>query len=129
MLHIYDRATMAQALAHTLEPRLHTLLAERFADLSEELIDCTEYLVVQAGDTEADIVRHVGFSPLVEPIEGGRFGGRGFHPHWDYLVRHDGYFELIFTFGSSFAYVILIPDEADTLSELRSLCRRYEKNY
>ena len=77
MLHLYDRATMAHALTLDLDPQLHRLLAERIAALGEELIDCTEYLIVELGDTEADIVRHIGFSPLVEPIDGARFGEPG----------------------------------------------------
>ena len=44
------------------------VLADRVAALRTEfgdLTDHTEFLVVEPGDTEADIVRHVGFSPLV----------------------------------------------------------------
>ena len=125
MLHLYDRATMARALTLDLEPQLHRLLSRRIAALSEELIDWTEYLVVEPGDAEADIVRHVGFSPLVEPVEGARFGEEGFHPHWDYLADLGGWFELIQTFGSTFAYVLLINDADGVPPELRLLLRHY----
>jgi hypothetical protein len=104
MMHLYDRATMAHALTLELDTRLHSLLAQRIAALKTpkyDITDDTEFLIVQAGDTQADIVRHVGFSPLVEPIDGHRFGAERFYPWWDWLQRHDGWFELIVTFGST----------------------------
>ena len=127
MLHLYDRATMAHALTLNLDPTLLALLKDRIGALGEALIDWTEYLVVESGDTEADIIRHVGFSPLVEPIDGKRFGALGFHKHWDWLGRHDGWFEMIVTFGSTFAYVLFIPDREMIPEELLKLCREYSK--
>lgn len=125
MLYLYDRATMAHALTLDLDPRLHRLLTDRVAALGEDLADWTEYLVVEPGDSEADIVRHVGFSPFVEPFDGIRFGQPGFHAHWDWLAQHDGWFELIQTFGSTFAYVLLIADAEGVPPELLSLCTFY----
>ena len=113
MFHLYDRATMAQAMTLDLEPRLRALLAERIAGLKTEygdLTDCTEFLIVEPGDTEADVVRHVGFSPLVDPIDGHRWPDARFQPGWDYLADRGGWFELIVTFGSTFAYILLIAD-------------------
>lgn len=131
MLHLYDRATMAHALTLGLDPQLHTLLERRLAALKTidgDLTDWTEYLIVEPGDTEEDIIRHVGFSPLVEPSYGARFDEAGFEPHWDWLSDHGGWFELIETFGSAFAYVLFIQDTAGVVPELRSLCRRYADN-
>lgn len=87
MLHFYDRATIARAL---MLPNLPAPLRERMTALSDDLIDWTEYLVIEPSDTEKDIIRHVGFSPLVEPIDGARYGTPGFHPHWDWLADHGG---------------------------------------
>lgn len=125
MLHLYNRATMAHALTLDLDPTLHRLLTERIAALGEELIDYTEYLIIEPSDTEADIVRHIGFSPLVEPIDGHRYGESGFQPYWDWLADHGGWFELIVTFGSTFAYVLLIADDERGPAELLALCRTY----
>lgn len=125
MLHLYDRAGFARALTLDLGPNLHRLLADRIGALTEDLIDYTEYLVVQPGDTEAGIIRHIGLSPLVEPIEGIRFGEPGFRPHWDWLEKHRDCFELIFTFGSSFAYIVIVEDREGVPRELLTLCRAY----
>lgn len=127
MLHLYDRATMGRALTLDLNPQLRRLMADRIAALGEDLIDQTEYLVVRPGDSEEDIIRHVGFSPLVEPIDGARFGEPGFHPHWDWLAHHPGWFEMIETMGSTWAYVLLIQDEDGLLPELRRFCRLYAR--
>lgn len=125
MLHFYDRAGFAHALTLDLDPNLHRLLAERIGALTDELIDYTEYLVVQRGDTEADIIRHIGLSPLIEPMDNIRFGKPGFRPRWDWLAKHDGWFELIFTFGSTFAYVLFIEDDGRTRTEILEMCRHY----
>jgi hypothetical protein len=127
MLHLHNQETMALALAGDLDPTLHRLLTERIAALGEELIDWTEYLVVEPGDTEADIIRKVGFSPLVEPIDGKRFDEPGFYPHWDWLTDHGGWFELSVSFGSTFAYVLFIEDADRVPTDLLDLCRHYSK--
>ncbi|MDH7973531.1 hypothetical protein QH494_15175 [Sphingomonas sp. AR_OL41] len=119
---------MARAFTLDLDPQLRVLLAARIAALvtvDYDLTDDTEYLIVDPGDTEADIIRHVGFSPLVEPIDGARFGSAGFHPFWDWLGGHAGWYEMIVTFGSAFAYVLFISDADGVDSDLLSMCCRY----
>ncbi|OQW74775.1 MAG: hypothetical protein BVN32_12545 [Proteobacteria bacterium ST_bin14] len=128
MKNLYNRATMARALTLDLDLQLRALLAARIAALvtaDYDLTDWTEYLIVEPGDTEADIIRHVGFSPLVEPIDGARFGSAGFQPAWDWLGKHLGWYEMIVTFGSTFAYVLFIRDADGVDSELLLMCRHY----
>ncbi|MCC2980049.1 hypothetical protein [Sphingomonas sp. IC4-52] len=128
MLHLHDYTSMTGALPFVTDPLLRSLLSSRIdALISGEfnLISQTEFLVVEVGDTEEDIICHVGFSPLVEPIDGIRFGQHGFEPPWDWLERHEGWFEMIVTFGSTFAYVLFIQDADGTLPALRSLCRSF----
>jgi hypothetical protein len=125
MLHLHNRETMALALTADLDTDLRRLLTARIAALGEDLIDWTEYLVIESGDTEADIIGHAGFSPLVEPINGRRFGEPGFHPHWDWLTDQSGWFEMIVTFGSTFAYVLFIQDSEGVPSDITTLCRTY----
>ncbi len=125
MLHLHDRATMAHALTLDLDPRLHSLLSKRIAALRTtygDLTDFTEFLIVEADDTEDDIVRNIGFSPLIEPITGARYGESGFEPGWEYLADRGGWFEMIVTFGSTFAYVLFIADDDSACSELTALC-------
>ena len=125
MIHLYDRATMAQVATLDLDPALRALLLKRVATLGEDLIDWTEYLVVEPGDTEEDIVRLVGFSPLVEPIDGVRWPHPAFEPGWDWLVDHGGWFEMTVTFGSAFGYVLFIQNASGSDGDLARLCVRY----
>lgn len=126
MLHLFDRATMAHVLTLNLDPRLHRLLTQRIAGLKTEygdVTDCTEFLIIETRDTEAEIIRRIGFSPLVEPIDGRRYGSFGFHPFWDVLTDHGGWFEMVVTFGSSFAVVLFIEDIAGEPSDIVAMCR------
>ncbi|SFR84739.1 hypothetical protein [Sphingomonas jatrophae] len=124
MIRIYNAADRVRVLTLDFDPRLRDLLESRFTALAD-LLDWTEFVIVEPGDTEADIVREVGFSPLVEPIDGVRFGEEGFQPFWDHFVDHGGWFELSVSFGSSFAYVLLISAEQPAWPELYQLCRSY----
>jgi hypothetical protein len=128
MIAIYDRASMAQALALDLDQNLRALLERRFAALNTiygDLTDCTEWFIVQPGDCEADLEEELGFSPMVEPIDSTRFGTEGFRAYWDHLVRHDGWFELSITYGSTFATIILVEDADGVERELRRMCREF----
>jgi hypothetical protein len=124
-----DRASMGHLLSLDLDAQLLQLLRTRFASLVTEhgdLTEWTELLIVEPGDRESDVVREVGFSPLVEPIEGARYGSTGFHPFWDHLRDHGcGWYELTITFGSTFAYVLFIQDAEGTDPDLLALCRGY----
>lgn len=128
MYHLHDRATMAHALALDLNLRIRALLVSRIEALvtnDGDLTDYTEFVVVEAEDSEADIVRAIGLSPLIEPINGCRFGEAGFYPSWDWLVRGKGWFEMVITFGSSFGYHLIIEDDASVQSPLLLMCRYY----
>jgi hypothetical protein len=128
MIHLYDRAAFQRVHALHIDPAIKLLLADRIAALRTpygDLTDWTEFIVVQSGDIEDDIVRAIGFSPLIEPIDGARHGEPGFAPGWDHLESTAGCYILTVTFGSAFAYVLVIPDQPGVLPELLDLCRSY----
>lgn len=125
MIHLYDRATILSATTLDLDPDLRPVLTARIAALDTsdgDLTDYTEFLVVERADAEADIVLTLGFSPLIDPITGARFGMPDFAPGWDHLADHGEWFEMIVTFGSTFAYVLLIEARTD---DLGNLCRAF----
>ncbi len=98
---------------------LRTLLADRLADTARcELQNLTHLLVIEADDSERQIVDAVGFSPLQTRIDAIRN-----QPDWDWIERHDGWWELLYTVGNDgFAYILLVED--DDRSPLALLCRR-----
>jgi hypothetical protein len=127
MLSFHDSASVAAAPGAVSDPALARLLSKRVRLwASGGVLGMTHLLVVEPGDTEAAIVEEVGFSPLVNPIDGERFPSPFFEPHWDWLQAHEGWTELILTVGNSgFAYVVWIGNSAGTDSELLALCRAH----
>jgi hypothetical protein len=121
MILIHDRPSAARALASTLDPPMRAALEAELALLTSgehDLTDWTDIIVVQPGDTEEEIVREAGFSPLVDPLSDLRHDEGGFEPAWDHLALRSGVFRLVFTFGSTFATILLIPNDDSALADL-----------
>lgn len=114
MLDLYNRETITAALLQPLDPELRTLIAERWADaIASDLADLTHILVVQAGDTEADIAEAIGFNLLDAEV-----------PFPDWREHFGTYHELIYCVGNSgFAFLVLVQDAEGVLPELLELCR------
>lgn len=107
------------ALHQPLGRALRLLLEDRLSDTIRcGLQDLTHILVVEAGDTEQQVIDAVGFSLLASRID-----NRPNCPDWDWIERHDGWWELLYTVGNSgFAFILLIEDADD--SPFAQLCRR-----
>src|SRR5689334_4946184 len=105
MLSYNDAAAIAAAPTNApVDARLRQLLADRVHDwTATELLELTHVLIVQPGDTEQDVYDQVAFSPLVNPIDGERWGAKEFQPHWDWLEAHGAWFELMVAFADGFA--------------------------
>lgn len=128
MILIHDRPSAARAMASDLEPPMRAALAAELALLTggeHDLTDWTDIIVVQPGDTELAIAREAGFSPLCDPLSNARFGEPAFEPGWDHLSTRDGVHRLVFTFGSTHATILLVPDDDRILPDLLALCRRH----
>lgn len=113
-----DMDSLRAVLNQPLAPELETLLEDRLADtLHCGLQDHTHVLVVEAGDTEQQIIEAVGFTPLRSRID-----GLPNCPDWDWIERHDGWWEILYCVSDSgFAFILLAED--DPKSELARLCR------
>lgn len=127
MIVITDRASAARALAGDLDPPLRAALEAELALLTageHDLTDWTDILLVQPGDGEGDVAREAGFSPLADPFDGVRWDQPGFVPGWDMLTLSGGVFRAVFTFGSTHATIVLVPDADGIPPELLDLLRR-----
>ena len=118
MINLPDMEAVRAALRQPLKPELKRLLADRLADTERcGLERLTHILVIEGDDREDSIVEAVGFSPLVSRIDGNRD-----QSDWDWLERHEGWWELVYTVGDSgYAFILLIED-ADT--PFAQLCRK-----
>lgn len=119
MLNLPTIAELQLAVEATADPVLKRLLADRLADtINCGLQELTEVLIVEAGDSEQAIVHAIGFSPLVSRIDGVRNS-----PDWDWIERHTGWWELLYTVGNDgFAFIVLVEDSEGL--PLADLCRR-----
>ncbi len=129
MLSIAGRKAIEAALARPLQAQLRSILQTRVQHLEcrqPDLVELTHFVVMQRGDTSADLKRTIGLTPLVNPIDGARFRSPAFHPWWDWLGRTGDYFEAIISVGNAgFAFVLLIEDTLGVDPELLCLCRTY----
>lgn len=119
MIDMPDLDAIVAALHTSLAPDLHDLVASRLQDaFACELANLTHILVIQPGDTEAQIIEAIGFSPLVSRMDGHRL-----QPDWDFIERHPGWHELIYTVGNSgFAFLVFVERADSVLPELLALC-------
>lgn len=86
MLNLPDRDSQLAVLHQPLEPNLKRLLQGRVRDAAVlGLADLTHLVVIEPGDSEADIVEAIGFSPLVSRLDGVRH-----QPDWDWIEKHEG---------------------------------------
>jgi hypothetical protein len=113
MIIIYDRASAALALARDLGPHMRDELNAELTLLTSgehDLTACTTVLLVEAGDTEADVAREAG---MPDRLDG-----------WDLLTLREDFFRMVITYGAEAATIILTPDTDGIDPALLDLCRR-----
>ena len=120
MYDLPDTDSIAAVLTQPIDPTLYLLLADRLSDIRRCGLEAyTHVLVIEAGDVERAIVNAIGFSPLRSRID-----GIPNQPDWDWIERHDGWWELLYTVSNDgFAFIILVED--NPRSALAMLCREY----
>lgn len=107
-------AILDEPLSKDLRPLLRGCLLDT---LKCGLQDFTHVLVVEAGDTGQEIEAAVGFNPLRSRIDKLRNSA-----DWDWIERHHGWWELLYTVGNEgFAFILLVEDSDE--SALALLCR------
>lgn len=118
---------VARAPRMVTDPKLQSLLTDRVQDWTERgLLGLTHLVLIKVGDTDKAIVDEIGFSPLVNLLDGKRYGTDGFVMPFDILTDHGGYFELVMTVGNDgFASVIFVRDREGVDPEILSMCRAY----
>ncbi len=83
------------------------------------------FLIVEPGDTVAELDAQIGFSILANKWTGIRFDQPGYTQHFEVLDEHAGYFELVFLIDDSgYGIEVFIPKNID-IPELLAMCRRY----
>jgi hypothetical protein len=112
-----DTASILAAAINHPDPELRHLLTLRIESLGEDLPCLLQVLILQAGDTVADMSKTLGL-PCPTPDR------PDFCPPWEVIEAYGRWFELTFLRGDDGAgVVVFVPDTAD--AELLALCARY----
>ncbi len=121
----FDNAkAIARAPRVVTDPQLKNLLADRVQDWTARgLMDLTHLVIIEVGDTEETISTEVGFSPLLNPLDGLRYGSKGFVSPFDFIEDHGGWFELFVTAGNDgFAFHLFVRGREGVDPELLAMC-------
>ncbi len=124
----FDSAkALARAPRLMTDPKLKNLLTDRVQDWAARgLIDLTHLVIIEVGDTDVSVTDELGLSPLINPLDGKRFGTDRFVFPFDFIEDHGGWFELFVTVGNDgFAFVLFVRDREGVDPELLSMCRAH----
>ena len=118
---------IAEAPRLMTDPQLENLLYDRVQDWTAlALLDLTHLVIIEVGDTDDSIIEELGFSPLLNSLDGKRFGTDDFVFPFDYIEDHRGWFELFVTVGNDgFAFHLFVRDREGVDPELLAMCRTH----
>lgn len=130
MISIFEPSLMLEAhRLLSLEPGLrHLLLSHIDNAMARDLAGLSHFLVIQPGDTEADILQEACLSPLINTLlDDARFGSPGWIPQFDAIEwSDDGAWVVTVCIGDGgYAVTIIIPDDDAIDADLRALGERY----
>ncbi|MEH6792319.1 hypothetical protein [Parasphingorhabdus sp.] len=129
MITLRTAAAVKSTIALLADNPLRALLSQRIDQLTNawegiDLSDLTHFLIMQAGDTAADAEHELGWSLLVNPVDGARFGQPDFTPSWEWIEDHGGWFEAVYIISNDgFGISLFVQDHPDADPELLALCR------
>ena len=119
----------AADVAKLTDPALRHLIETTIAALSEdEPFDAAVlgyFLIIEPGDTMAELDAQMGFSILTNRCTGIRFDAPGYTQHFEVLDEHAGYFELVFILSDDGYGIEVYVPKRGAAPELLALCERY----
>jgi hypothetical protein len=91
MLSLLDAPSLERALSLPIDGHLRQLLGQRVDHLNHldfDVRESTYFLVIDASCTIDDVTDELGWSPLINPLDGQHWGSPTFQPYHDYLRDH-----------------------------------------
>jgi len=130
MLSLRNTASILRAIQPPQEACLRTILDQRIIQLPEggggDIGEFAHFLVVRPGDTPSDVQNELGFSILENLVDGARYGSLDFEPSWEWIMWHEGWFELVYVLSDDgFGWVVFIQDDEAVDADLLAVCREY----
>lgn len=126
---ITDQASLEVALIAVRGTPVHARLLAYAPQLADpELGPITTIIVVDWYTTEEIIASELGFSPLINPMDGESHKSPSFEPYWDWLTFTGGVWDMVVCVGNSGrATILLIPDERNQICGIRAMCRKFAR--
>lgn len=130
MLSLKDTDSVVGALKSPRDIALQDLLNHRVEQLVEDgggdIAELAHFLIVQAGDDDQSVKAELGFSLLENLVDGACYGSPDFEPSWEWIQRHEGWFELVYVLSDDgFGWVVFVQDDEATDADLLAVCREY----
>lgn len=128
MISVRDEASLSRALELQIDERLKSLLRERRTQLGYDfdLTELAHFLIVQPGDELSAIEQALGFSVLVNQVDGSHFGDMDFSPSSEWIADHGFCWEAVFIFeDGGFGHVLLVPKLPAVNADLIALCSQH----
>ena len=132
MISVRDEASLSRALELPIDDRIKSLLRERRTQLGYDfdLTELAHFLVVQPTDKLSAIEQALGFSILVNQVDGLRFGDPDFSASSEWIADHGFCFEAVFIFeDSGFGHVLLVLKLPAVNADLIAFCTQYAPAY
>jgi hypothetical protein len=130
MIAFRNSAEITESLRRLTVKGLQELLTKRVDQLTEDggddVSEFAYFLIVRPGDTPSDVETELGFPILTNLVDGVRFGDPEFEPSWEWIMRHEGWFELVYVLSDDgFGWVVFVQDDEATDADLLAVCREY----
>jgi hypothetical protein len=127
MLLLQTTAAIRHAATSHADADLRTILATRLAQLAGSDCDVAaqvEFFIVEPTDSLDEVTGALGFSLLINPVDGSHFPDPAFTPSFEWADRHCGWTELTFVLSDDGpALVLLVPrDPTQAPAELVQMC-------
>ncbi len=127
MLSLRTGAAVDRALSSDIDAELRQLLVKRVEQLNpygaDDIGELVHFLIVEPGDSIGAIEAELGFSPLVNFVDGSRYGDPDFTPSWEWIEQHGAWFEVVFVLSDNgFGCVLLVPTVSSKAGPLVDAC-------
>jgi hypothetical protein len=124
-----DEEDFACALVSWPDQVLVQLLQSRlafYAEYEEPLADLYKLILVEPGDTLADLDGEFNGAFLINHYSGRRYGDPGFKPAFEVLEEYPGFYAMLFCEGDGgFGIEVIVPKSTDIDPRLLSLCAQF----
>ena len=124
-----DEEDFACALDSWPDQELVQLLQDRlafYAEYEEPLADLYKLILIEPGDTLADLDVEFNGAFLINHYSGRRYGDSGFKPAFEVLEDYPGFYAMLFCEGDGgFGIEVIVPKASDIDAGLQSVCAQF----